>query len=902
MKRYFWLNISIVFTLLLSLLSPAITLAEVTEKQTGVALTKAVQTDEGVSLLWETVSNEESISKEQESFLVIKNGQQEEIIPSLVSNDATDTKQVYTYLDPVKASTPTTEYSIVWNINGESFTSNVQTIVQEELATEESNGTSDDSNVTTEDDPTTAEEAVEDQEENDSQHEAKKDIQLQQALDASEEGFLGLDKSTVSENRFHISWYGYIDRSQGRITKYELYLDGQQVKSGGTRFTDHEFTNMNPETTYVVTVKAFNASNVLLLENSLEVKTLPNPSGAIVQFADANLAQAIKDNLGVTRDIYESDLENMTTLYAASYGIKNITGLEKAVNLTTLYLYFNEITDITPLANLTSLIDLDLDGNNISNVTALKNLTNLSTLWLAANPVSNIKVLGQLTNLEFLFLHDTKIKNIDVLLQLPHLRELTLSGSAIDLTEGSSAMQVLLSLKTAGVYIDILDGEVSEEYLELWAEGTSEESIFLFWWYFLNDEDSYFEEYQYKVYVNGKLYKKTKETDLLITGLKAETEYDILVEMYHPNGALLLEASMSATTLAMPSGDIITIPDAGLEAAIRQSLNLPKRKIYQSDMERLTMLDGAFMDIKKLNGLEYAVNIEWIELTGNYIKDLTPLKNLQYLDSLSIADNNITNIKPLKGMYLYNLDLSGNPIKDISVLETLIDLELLYLHNTSITDISVLLTLDYLMEVTLFGIEGLTFEVGTPELAVVEELLARGVYVYISEDDFFGVSPISFNVLDVTEDSIELDWTFDGDEEVAYYGVIFDYEWVDEVEDGYYLFTDLLADTSYDIAVVAFDEEDEFIGFAEITVSTLPLNKNKNNDKEKVKDKKNEVTPVVKPVDNKPSNDSTAKKTAGNKLPVTATNTTNYILVGLVLLILGAIGVYALRRRRTVSH
>ncbi|WP_139364825.1 fibronectin type III domain-containing protein [Sutcliffiella halmapala] len=167
---------------------------------------KAVQTEEGVSLLWETVNTDIQISNEVQSFLLVKNGQVEEVTTSVED-------------------------------------------INEKI---ETSGTG---------------------------QEVKKESFIQENLDESEENLLILEAMSISENPFSVMWYGSVDRTQGRIAKYELYLDETLVSSGGPRFADYKFTNLNADTTYVVTVKAFSSSNVPLLESSLEVSTIPNPTG-----------------------------------------------------------------------------------------------------------------------------------------------------------------------------------------------------------------------------------------------------------------------------------------------------------------------------------------------------------------------------------------------------------------------------------------------------------------------------------------------------------------------------------------------------------------------------------------------------------------------------------------------
>jgi LPXTG-motif cell wall-anchored protein len=160
-------------------------------------------------------------------------------------------------------------------------------------------------------------------------------------------------------------------------------------------------------------------------------------------------------------------------------------------------------------------------------------------------------------------------------------------------------------------------------------------------------------------------------------------------------------------------------------------------------------------------------------------------------------------------------------------------------------------------------------------------------------------------VLGVTANSIEIEWTYEGEEEVAYYEVIVDQEPYDMVEDNYYHFTDLLSDESYDIAVAAYDAEGNCLGLSEITVTTLAeiVDEDEAEETPSEKDpKEEEGTPSNKPGEDTKEDtikEETEKSTEkGNKLPVTATNTMNFVLVGLELLFSGMVGMVLVRRKR----
>ncbi len=174
-----------------------------------------------------------------------------------------------------------------------------------------------------------------------------------------------------------------------------------------------------------------------------------------ISFADQNLEAAIREAVGKpTGDIYEADVEHLTSLYAAERGIVTLTGLEHATSLTQLYLDSNNISDISPLANLsnltdlylgwngisdmpqlgnlTSLTSLRLDSNNISDLSALDNLSSLTHLYLGANNIGNISRLASLTGLTLLRLDSNNISDISPLANLSSLKELDLAWNEID--------------------------------------------------------------------------------------------------------------------------------------------------------------------------------------------------------------------------------------------------------------------------------------------------------------------------------------------------------------------------------------------------------------------------------------------------------------------------------------
>ena len=159
-------------------------------------------------------------------------------------------------------------------------------------------------------------------------------------------------------------------------------------------------------------------------------------------------------------------------------------------------------------------------------------------------------------------------------------------------------------------------------------------------------------------------------------------------------------------------GDLVSIPDPNLRAAIEERLGKASGAVITADdMARLERIEADERGISDLRGLEAATNLERIEFRHNAISDLSPLRDLTRLnniklrgnkitdvsplarlinvDWLGLEDNEITDLSPLKGLIRLNgIGIEGNPILDISPLSSLRSLEGIEARNTLITDFS----------------------------------------------------------------------------------------------------------------------------------------------------------------------------------------------------------------------
>ncbi len=235
------------------------------------------------------------------------------------------------------------------------------------------------------------------------------------------------------------------------ITKCRVVLEPSFYgRKAGIYVITTIFTDLEPETTYEARYRDTN------LRECHDNPPAPDPWSAIaeetthlvprVEFADANLATAIREALDLDTDgdhiellkIPEAELGKLTRLVLVNKNISDLTPLAQLTLLTELDLSSNNISDVTPLAQLTLLTELDLSSNNISDLTPLAQLTQLTELGLGGrygNNISDLTPLAQLTLLTELDLGHNNISDLTPLTQLTLLTELDLANNNIsDLT------------------------------------------------------------------------------------------------------------------------------------------------------------------------------------------------------------------------------------------------------------------------------------------------------------------------------------------------------------------------------------------------------------------------------------------------------------------------------------
>ena len=145
-------------------------------------------------------------------------------------------------------------------------------------------------------------------------------------------------------------------------------------------------------------------------------------AASLPPIADPALRAAIGAALGKApgEAVSPEDLAGLETLDGRNGGIRDLSGLERAVGLKALDLGFNPLADLRPLVSLPMLESLNLDGA-APDLQPLASLANLGRLSLRHNGISDLGAVAGLTSLVELDLGDNRITDLRPLAGLGNL-------------------------------------------------------------------------------------------------------------------------------------------------------------------------------------------------------------------------------------------------------------------------------------------------------------------------------------------------------------------------------------------------------------------------------------------------------------------------------------------------
>lgn len=174
------------------------------------------------------------------------------------------------------------------------------------------------------------------------------------------------------------------------------------------------------------------------------------------------------------------------------------------------------------------------------------------------------------------------------------------------------------------------------------------------------------------------------------------------------------------------------ITDSNLRDVIKTKLSLGTNDtITSSHLAGMSELDAPSSEINVLTGLNYATNLESLNLKGNKITDVSPLETLTKLTSLNLVNNTINDISKLNDLEALNsLNLFNNSIEEIDALVNMTNLTWLNLGENPIDKIKSLANNSGLDANTT--IEMMDTNVGKDDYLEIQTIRGRGTTLNIN--------------------------------------------------------------------------------------------------------------------------------------------------------------------------
>ena len=358
-----------------------------------------------------------------------------------------------------------------------------------------------------------------------------------------------------------------------------------------------------------------------------------------------------------------ADLGNLRTLSLTDCTLTNVSFLSSLTGLTTLYLSNNYIADLSPLSAMQNLRTLYLDGNPLGELSPLFTLSSLQTLSLQSVPLSAVQLDTLKAALPGCKIFDDAAAGAARPLMLGGLSftaedtELYLSSRGIYDISVLSQCPKLIVLDLSGNPLEgvgVLKQLSSLRTLNLAYTNLTDSELRIVMgirslrWLNISGNDA----------LSGEVVDELLATLSGCEVIHDELRYKIKL------GTQTLQSNI--TELTMPSQRLGSI------GPLRKCTKLRTVDLSQNYLSDLTPLSGNTEMVSLLlkgnriqscEGLYPLVRLETLDLSDNRVSDVSALSGCMYLSWLDLSNNALSYLTPLYScINLRHLDLRGNPV------------------------------------------------------------------------------------------------------------------------------------------------------------------------------------------------------------------------------------------------
>ncbi|WP_105619329.1 leucine-rich repeat domain-containing protein [Vallitalea okinawensis] len=347
------------------------------------------------------------------------------------------------------------------------------------------------------------------------------------------------------------------------------------------------------------------------------------------------------------------------------------------LNNQTKTIEYNDVLNIT---------SLDLSGLNIKNLDGLEYFSNLNKLDVSNNQIDKLESLHNLDKLEYLNIYQNSIKNLDEIRNLElskieingdnDFNDLSLIENNIELIEEVEAGDLKIVTQSLSGSVKIINRTNNPINMN----GAILRSV-------VNNKE---------FTITNNLVLPGNIIEIIISKEDFFNEQQDAVELLRSSDYIISNFNITPNLIDLiPRSREIIINDPVLRSVIKNSSGLlPDEPIRFMDIVDLQHFSNNNGKIKNLQGLEYFLGLNSIEINYSDIVSLEPIENLINLEKVYIYGNhNLEDITPLSSLTnLAHASLGHNNIIDISPLLELEKLKYVELQgNQSLTNLHLII-------------------------------------------------------------------------------------------------------------------------------------------------------------------------------------------------------------------
>lgn len=354
-----------------------------------------------------------------------------------------------------------------------------------------------------------------------------------------------------------------------------------------------------------------------------------------------------------------SQLRNVRSLNLSQTNIDDLSPIRNLSELTELNLSHTGVHELSPLKYFSKLLKLNLNATNVNDLSILQRILKLQWLDVGYTKVSDIASINALTDLASLNVQATKLSDLGPIQGLTQISELNISRTSVQDLSSLKALKNLITLNCDSTRIQNIGALANLDNLKvLYANSTQ----------ILDLQPLQKLGHLEKIYCDQSPITKSIADAFMLAHPKVTVVYD----------SRDLQSWWNALT---PSW----------KTSIMKAAKLPSSPSGE-DLSRIGNLDSITVTgeyIKDLEPLKKFPRLRVLIARKTSIQDLSPIKDHKEIKFLDVSETSIGDLSPITQLTkLTILKAEGCKISSIDPLQKVKSLQKLYVDETSINDIN----------------------------------------------------------------------------------------------------------------------------------------------------------------------------------------------------------------------